>query len=141
MPAWSSMWSSIGRGEFGDAFSYAFLDQETVDASNTADSQLESMVRQASADDKISIDDLNLTLKRIQQNALPELLDNPEMSPGIAFQQGFIEQAKKEMSLVDKGIKGVADFTFGLIPWQVYVIAGVLIVIYVLSIMPRPAAR
>lgn len=132
---WKSAWNSFKQGEFTDALSYAFIDESDIDASNKADSQLADLVAQSVADGHITEEMANETYKRIQQNAMPELIENPEMSPGIAFESSVIETVQKEMTMVEKGVKGVANWTLGAIPWQIYAIAGVVVIVVVLSFL------
>lgn len=141
MPAWGAMWDSVKQGEFSDAFSYAFLDQETVDASNKADSDLTRLIQEDCADGKITDAQAEESFSRIQSTSLPALFDNPEMSPALGFRDEMVEQVRKDMLLVEKGVRGTSEFILGAIPWQIYVIVGVVVILYVFSVIPKRAVK
>lgn len=134
MPAWSSIWDSVKSGNIRQAGNYVFLSQEDVDTSNAADSRLEEIVRNRLGDGKITDVQAMQTYKNIQQNALPEVFDNPELSPLTAFQDGALEGLANDMTLARKGLSTAGDFVFGSIPWQLYVVIAVVILIYFMGV-------
>lgn len=136
MPAWTSIWNSLIAGNFSDAANYAFIDQSDVDTSNRLDSELEELSRDRLGEGKITQEQFDQTTANIQQTAFPYNFQNPDISPAIAFKNGLIEQAQKEMGYVEKGLQNTSAFIAGIIPWQVYAIAGVAVIIFVITKIP-----
>lgn len=125
MPAWSSILDSLSHARFKDAANYLFLDQSDVDTSNQADSQLERITRDRFGEGKITKDDFDLTTARVQQNAFPFVFSNKDLSPLDGFEEGALDGLRSGQEFARRQLSSGADFIFGSIPWQIYLIAGI----------------
>jgi hypothetical protein len=133
MGLWSAI-KAIGRGEPGQAMDYVFVDEETIAASNEADRKLDELNRKKRDAGGITEQEYRERLARLTNNAFPDfvtdtgetgkLFEQPGTNPSLGFGEGFKEGASNIRSFVSNAINESVGFTFKLVPWQVWVVAG-----------------
>ena len=119
-------WREWSRGNFREGLNYLFVSQETVDSGRRADSALEALVKRRAIENKITQDQANATIARIQENAfVPGGIFSQEGTDIVGgFQEGFEEGAANVQSAIKGAIAAPLNFTFGAIPWQVWILAA-----------------
>ena len=133
MGLWSAI-KAIGRGEPGQAFDYAFVDEETIAASNETDRKLDELNKKKRDAGGITEIEYRERLARLTNNAFPDfvtdtgeigqLFEQPGTNPSLGFGEGLKEGAGNIRKTVSNAINESVGFTFKLVPWQVWIVGG-----------------
>jgi len=125
-----SFFSALGRADFEGAFGSVFVSDAEMERGRMLDDQLTRLTGEREAQGYISAEQALQTYGRISQTTPEALLHDPMSSP-LA---GFVEGAREGADNIRKTAGGAINEIFGLaarlIPWQVWLVLGVLIVIW-----------
>ena len=133
MGLWSAT-KALLSGRPGDAADYVFVDEDTIKVSNETDRKLDELNRRTWEAGNLTEQDYRERLARLTNNAFPDfvtdtgergtLFDQPGTNPSLGFSEGIQEGASNIRKSVSNAINQSVGFTFKLIPWQVWVVAG-----------------
>jgi len=117
MGLWSAI-KAIGTGDFSNAGNYLFTSEDEIGTKIAVDNAQEALIKEREAAGTISEDKAMGFLNDIQRNAYP-VLWNQYGSPSAEFTESLKEQ-----------VSVLPDRLIGKIPWYVWAILGVALVIY-----------
>ncbi len=121
----SEAWKSWNRGEVWEkSFGYLYLSQDEIDRGRALDNRLDASNRVAFERGLVSEKQYQESTARLADASLANLLTNPDSSPWQGFQEGAAEGAKSMQEGIKKGLAAPFNFTFGAIPWQVWLVLG-----------------
>lgn len=131
MALWSAF-KSLVTGNFSDAGSYLFLDEDAVTTQKEVNDNLSRVLADQQARGVVSAEEAEKMTREIQLNAYPELFkDNP---PITVFADELSNQAKNLpdsiANALNKTVSGVTRFSFKALPWWVWGLILLGIVIY-----------
>ena len=126
MGVWSAI-KSAAHGDFKGAVNVLYLDEENAARAAKAEAIGEKLNNDRYQAGQISWEELQQRNDRIESGTTQAMLSNPESSPYEGFKQG----ATEGLSRVQDGIKATLaapfSFTWKVIPWQVWLVAGLYI--------------
>lgn len=139
-----SAFKSLVKGNVQDALNFAFVDEQTVEASNQADRALMELNREDMIEGKISQNEFERRAAAIDANAFPQddgsggLFTQESSNPWAGFKEGAVEGLQAEAGFVNKTVGGALDFASKAIPWQLWVILAIyLAIILVPRLIPE----
>jgi hypothetical protein len=122
---------SLFSGNFKQAVDYAFVPQETIDASNNADRQNEAINQRLYDKGALSYEDWRTTQAHLSNYAFPDIeiggqqgkiFDN--ISPAKGFEEGLQEGADNIRGAVGAAIDNTVGLTWRIVPWQIWALAA-----------------
>ena len=129
-----SAFESALRGDWKNAANYLFIDQETVDTFTTNQNQLENRIVKSAQDGLVPQEKANALLADMQRNAYPFIFNEFGPPPADVFAQGIAKDTSSIISVagdfVNKTVGGAGKFVFKAIPWYVWLIAVVALLVY-----------
>jgi hypothetical protein len=135
------------KGNFRDAFNYAWIDEDNIAMGRDADNKLTTLVQEKYAAGAVSQEEAELTLSRIQLNAFPsypggKLFEQPGTNVALGFQEGLEEGAAGIGKFATKTISTATGLTWKIIPWQIWLALAIAAVVYAWPFIgPALAAR
>ena|ERR1041385_3686916 len=131
----TSAWKSFVHGNFSDALNYAFVDEELVESGTKADRALEDMANKDYIDGAITDEEYKNRLARYNANANPTYdtsvggIFDQGNSPIDGLKEGAKEGARNIQRVIQESADGATGFVLGAIPWQLWLAAGIYLVI------------
>lgn len=117
-------WKQLMAGHPGDAFSYALVPDDQIQAGRDADAKLAELNQQRLDAGIYDAETYATAQAHLQGGTMDDLLTNPDSSP----LGGFESSLSDTVDTWSKGIQSATSWTLGsifkLIPWQVWLLAA-----------------
>lgn len=128
--------SALARGEFANAFNYAFIPQETINTSERLTTELVHITEERARRGLLSQQETDKRIAAIQLSGdYRAQFEIPELSPYWNFKAGLEEGKNNIRETMENSISTGTKFSAGLIPWQVWAIAAVAAALYLLPLL------
>lgn len=130
--AWSQLW----KGNPSDAFNGLFIADDTIAASDAVANNLQKKVAEQQSNGLVSAEEagkLYSDISATDYNTTPisEMAANYNLeTPGEGFVEGLNDGARGIRNFIGSSINRVTGLGFKLIPWQVYVIGALVLLVW-----------
>lgn len=127
MGLWSAT-KALATGNFRQAADSVFVDEDEINRGISLDSRLIAEVQSDHARGALTDEQANFQIGRLQASATDKQIE--QASPSSGFVEGWKEGYNNVKNTIQGATSGLFGGILGLIPWQVYVGAGIFAVIY-----------
>lgn len=125
------------RGDIQDAFNLAFIDEDAIETQELVANGQQAILARQHAEGLVDDEEAAQLQKEIQLTAYTEVLRSDEIgeTPLEVFSRSIREDIDAVGKGVAKGITGVVGAASKFLPWWVYVIAGLGLLIYLTPVL------